>query len=62
MDNCDGCIWFKREPFEKNRMAARCFAPLPPPWGNGRVIGNPAPQLLPKNTERPKWCERKEKK
>lgn len=61
MNSCAGCKHLRSEQFRGGYIAARCFAPLPPPWGNGRVVGNPLPKLLPEKIERPKWCERGEK-
>lgn len=59
MLSCEGCEYLGFERFRSGYTAARCFAPLAPPWGNGRVIGNPTPRLLPEKIERPKWCERR---
>lgn len=56
MLSCEGCEYLGFERFRSGYTAARCFAPLAPPWGNGRVIGNPTPRLLPEKIERPKWC------
>lgn len=61
MGSCAGCEYLGFERFRDGETAARCFAPFPPPWGNGRVIGNPTPRLLPEKIERPKWCEKEDR-
>lgn len=50
MLSCEGCEYLGFERFRDGYTAARCFAPLAPPWGNGRVIGNPTPRLLPEKS------------
>lgn len=60
MHSCEGCEHLGFERFRGGYTAARCFAPFPPPWGNGRVIGNPTPNMLPEKIERPKWCEKED--
>lgn len=60
MGSCEGCEYLGFERFRSGHTAARCFAPLAPPWGNGRVIGNSTPRLLPEKIERPKWCEKED--
>lgn len=55
---CAGCEYLKFEVFPHGRRAARCFAPLPAPWGNGRVVGNPVSNRYTITIERPKWCRK----
>ena len=60
MGSCAGCEYLGFERFRDGETAARCFAPFPPPWGNGRVVGNPTKQLIPERIERPAWCRKDE--
>lgn len=60
---CAGCENLKFEVFPNGRRAARCFAPLPAPWGNGRVVGNPVPKyadFMLNYIERPVWCRKEQ--
>ena len=61
MSSCLDCQYLGFERFGRGETAARCFAPFPPPWGNGRIVGNPTKQLIPERIERPVWCEKEDR-
>ena len=52
MLSCEGCEYLGFERFRSGYTAARCFAPMAPPWGNGRVC-------CPKKSSAPSGAKRR---
>lgn len=59
MHNCIGCEALGFERYRNGSIVPRCYAPWPPCYGNGRVIDNPSPEIIPKRILAPKWCRGK---
>lgn len=59
--NCEGCENLRVVPWARGKKAFRCFATLPEPWGNGRVVDvQNAAFADPRRIIRPAWCPHNE--